>query len=438
MAQYDNPGASLLSGISAGQGIRAGYEEHKGHQATKKFFEKLRQLEQPEDAGIPTSDTAGSEGPAATVGAAIGVIPLDGGAIQPTTKKKYRSFTSDDMSELNALAASAATAGGDPKVYDALRGTARSYMQTKVLDQFRKANVAYQVGDDEGLEDALHSAYQYMPDGKELKLKRDKDGKLQFRHPQSGEYLPVNAESIGFFARAAMDPVAFDETLYGRKKDKVEQGQKDRALNTDAQNAETAANNADSAREGRLETERHNKAEEKQKAGDSKSENLLRNAQALYYMNYAGYLGRDKGKDGKGGDDMDNQRKFAGDVRKVAESYIMPTELTVVDDELGGQKTLNAPAKRLPGFENANADTVNTVSSYAEQIGIANPQLGLSQAVGAGATIYKALQGQGNLHIDPKSNLLGIEVGGRMQTFRVPPELMMTLQQRAQKASPVQ
>jgi hypothetical protein len=428
---YSNPGETLLRGIQAGQQIRSGYEDHKGREATKKFFEKLRVLETPDPGGIPVSDSAGSEGASATMAAATGVIPTDGGAIQPKAKKKYKSFTQDDIDELNQLAASAATAGGDPKVYEALRGTARSYMQTKVLDQFRKAQVALQVGDEEGLEDALRAAYQYVPDGKDLKLKRNKEGKLMFRHPVSDDELPVNSEMLGLFMRGALDPVAFEETIYGRKKDKIEQGQKQQDIDIARQNAESGAIQADTGRFQQEETTRHNKAEEKQKATDSQADNLLKKAQALYYMNYAGYLGRDKGKGGATSQ-MNAQRQYAQAVNTVARQYIMPTQRQVTTDEFGGQKVIEAPAPRLEGFQDADEGTVNTISGYAEQIGIANPELGISQAVGAAAAIHRAMQGGGNVHVDPAAGLLGIQENGRMRTFKVPRELIQVLTEQAQ------
>jgi hypothetical protein len=430
-----NPGETLLRGVQAGQGIRAGYEDNKSRQATKKFFEKLRSLETPDTGGIPVPDAGGSESSAAVLGASTGVIPTDGGAIQPSAKRRYRSFTQDDMDELNQLAASAATAGGDPKVYEALRGTARSYMQSKVLDQFRKAQTALQVGDEEGLEDALRAAYQYVPDGKDLKLKRNKDGQLMFRHPVHDQDMPVNAEMLGLFARGAMDPMAFEETIYQRKKDAASAKAAERGLDIQDKTAGAAVTNAATNAAEAAETARANREKEKQAAANAPSERNARNAAALRDLAYAGFLNRGKDDAKKDGSAMNAQREYAKAVNQVARDYIMPTEkrMTQDPDFPGMEKVIDAPAARLPGFENAGEGEVNIVSSYAEQIGIANPELGISQAVGAGAAIYRALQGGGNVHVDPKSGLLGVPVEGRMRTFRVPQALIASLMEQAKQ-----
>jgi hypothetical protein len=446
MSRYENAGQALIGGVQAGQGIRANYENKKSADALKeastKYFERLRSLgaEEVESAGaLPIPESGGSEDMAAAAAAVQGgALPTDGSSVQPKPKKKYRSVTADDYRELDTMAAQMATMAGDPKAYDAYRGMARSYAQGRIMDQMRRAQVALQVGDQEGLEDALQRAYQFVPDGQELKLKRGKDGALTFKHPTSGEDLPVNAQSLRLFSMAALDPDAMEETMYGRKKDKTKEDQEARGLDINQQNANTSTKNAETQAAQVAETARSNRANEGREAKNDVHSNRLKDAQALQALSYANYL--DTGKKGKteGALDPDKARKFAGDVRTLTEQYIMPTEKRETTDELGGTKVIDAPAARLPGFENATVETINTVSSYAEQVGIANPQLGLSQAVGAGAVIYQALQGKADIDIDPNSNLLSIPVGGKRQIFRVPPELIQTLLMQSQQAPPQQ
>lgn len=449
----ENAGAALLGGISAGQGIRGRYDSFKQgkelQDASRSYFEKLRSLggeTVAPDSALPVPDSGGSEGMVANAAAATNApaaaLPVDGGPLPAKKKKTYRSTTADDYTELDTMAAKIATMTGDAKTYEALRGMTRSHVQTRIMDQMRKAQVALQVGDQDGLEDAIQRAYQYVPDAQELKMKRDKDGQLMFRHPASGQELPVNAESLRLFAMAALDPDAMEETLYGRKKVDTEQKQKDRALDVDEANSKTSARNADAtmmnaqtAAKNAAETARSNKVEEARKEEDAKAQRLRDRAAAVQSLTYADYLNRDKGKAGaNGGLKPSDMRNYSKDINESVRSYVMPTEKQVTTDEYGAQKVIDAPAARLPGFENADEGTINAVSSFAEQIGIANPTLGISHAVNAGATIYQALQGKGDINVDPAQGLLGVPVNGRMQVFRVPPEMIQTLMMRSKQA----
>lgn len=421
----ENYGQLFLSGMAQGQALRAGYDQMQGRQAVKKFFEHLRMLggdDQP-NAAIPVPNGGGSES-IDGMAAATNAIPMDGSVAQPAKPKKVKSLTSKDIEDLDTLAAQAAAVSGDPQVYQALKGTALSYMQSKVLSGFQAAQAALQAGDEKALEDALHRVYYFVPNGESIDLKRDSSGKLQFRNPVTDKFEPVTAEILALYARGAMDPAAFGDMIYQRKKDAADAQRAERGIAVQERYAAIGEANAQ-------ETSRHNKIEEARQAGNDKVDALLKRSQAIQNLAYADYLNRGGKEKGATGLKMDDARQYAKDIRTLTQQFIMPTELKESTDEFGATKYVQAPAARPPGFENANEETVNTVSSYAEQLGIANPQLGMSSAVGAAANIFRTLQNGGNISVDTQNGLIGVPIGGKMQVFRAPPDLIALLKQQA-------
>lgn len=466
--RWANPGESFLGGIQAGAAIRGGFDKFRNDretkELTKQYFEGLHGIgreETPDAGAIPVPDAGGSENMEAASGAAnnkpvqapVQAIPTADGeaaggslveAAPERKRPRYRSATADDYTKLDNIAARLATISGDPKTYEAMRGTTKSFVQSKIMGDMGKAQVALQVGDTDGLEDAIHSMYRYVPDGQELKIKRDKDNNLMFKHPESGEFLPVNAQSLRMFGMGVLDPNAMEEMMYGRKKEakadaRADQGVANDTTNAGSQrlNAETSAKNAGTAAAQAAEVARHNRQEEEVARVKSKNDTLATGAHAAYELSYAHYLDGDKGKGAA--ITPDNAIKYSESVAGAVDEFLNPTQLKEGVDALGNKTFVKAPGKQPADFIAATPEQKLQMTSIAEKLGMANPDLGVRNAVGSAAEIMKALNGKGTVRVNPNTGQIGITIGGKDQVFKLSPELlqMITAERPAPGQPPV-
>lgn len=465
---WGNPGESLFSGIQAGQGIRGTFDKFRNDretkELTKQYFEGLHGIgreETPDAGAIPTPDAGGSENMEAAAGAAnnkpaqapVQALPTADGeaaggslveAAPERKRPKYRSATTDDYTNLDSIAAKIATITGDPKAYEALRGTTKSFVQSKVMGDMGKAQVALQVGDTDGLEDAIHSMYRYVPDGKELKIKRDKDNQLTFKHPETGEYLPVNAQSLRLFGMGVLDPDAMEEMMYGRKQKADANKREDQKVVNDTttaaaatQNAATNAKSAETSASSVAETARHNKFEEGRSIENDKVEKMAKGAHALYELSYSKYLDGDKGKGAA--ITPENAIKYSESVAGAVDEFLNPTQLKEGVDALGNKTYVKAPGKQPADFVAATPEQKLQMTQIAEKLGMANPDLGVRNAVGSASEIMKALNGKGTVRVNPNTGQIGITIGGKDQVFKLSPELlqMITAERPAPGQPPV-
>ena len=172
--------------------------------------------------GIPSNPAQVLQSVANNPAAAKG-IPEDG----PSGSQPH-SLTPDYWDRSDQLIAkaaqSAALAGHDPnQVSQSLEAMRTSFIQSHFLRNLASANVASMSNTPESqaaLEQSLHNAYYYLPDGKNLKLSRGDDGKLQYQdpfHPTGADgkpnMVPVTPEHIQLLGQAALNPMNFAAAL---------------------------------------------------------------------------------------------------------------------------------------------------------------------------------------------------------------------------------
>jgi hypothetical protein len=114
-----------------------------------------------------------------------------------------------------------ARAGQDPgQVRAALEANRNAWVQGHVLRNLSAANVALLNGDDKGVETALKNAYYYLPDGKDLTVQKDANGKLVYQDPINPKLpdgkpnmIPVDAAHIQMLGTAMLDPMNVQNTI---------------------------------------------------------------------------------------------------------------------------------------------------------------------------------------------------------------------------------
>jgi hypothetical protein len=430
---------SFLQGIQSGQAIRANYDARKERRSlqgdTQKFFEKLKEIDIPGDWGNEPAQAlpmATNDAPAATQGAAVAMttpssaLPLPGASPDVAPPAKRTSIARKDLEDLDTIAARMASTAGDPKVYDAMRGIASQQMQGRVLREFAGAQQAIAAGDNKALEKALGRVNFLLPDEIDLNLKHGADGQLTYKNPMTNKVEPFTADTLETYRQMAMNPATFGDYIWNRK-------QKEGEAAVSAKNAETNATNAATQAGQAAETARHNQASEALQRGAQPSENLQRNANAVQALANARYLDFNRGKGAGGADGMkpDDARQFASAVRSVVNDTLFP--MTNGTDPATGQPT-KVPGTPIPGYEHATPEDMNRVSSIAEQIGVSNPETGLSSAAMYATAIDRAMHGGGTIKVDPNTGLIGIpQKNGQVITFKAPPQLIQQLATAAQR-----
>lgn len=179
------------------------------------------------DDGVPNHIAASSQPgiPSGAGGSAGAQYPAPGQA---------HSLTTDfwDATDHDAMMASAfaARAGQDPnQMYHALTAMRNSFYQGQVLKQLSAAQLALQNGDQQSVTKALQGLYYYMPDGRDMTLRRNAQGQIEYQDPiqpyldKDGKpttglpgsnqgvkenFVPVTAQHLQLLGQAALDPMA--------------------------------------------------------------------------------------------------------------------------------------------------------------------------------------------------------------------------------------
>jgi hypothetical protein len=241
-----------------------------------KFYDKLRgrtlndnHISNDDDAPIPMPQIpqAGPDGTpipieqgatiAATTAAATDPSASAGIPQDSAKKSKKHSMTREDDDELEErimeATRAAALAGHDPQeVYKSLSSIKTAHYQGNILKNLNAAGVALQRGDTKAVEQALKNVYYYFPDGDELTMKHDAQGRLLYQDPfnpqnedGSDNYIPVDAAHLQMLGMAAIDSTKLNDAIVGAKTAAVERQAK-------LQNAQAATDNA-TTRRGELE-----------------------------------------------------------------------------------------------------------------------------------------------------------------------------------------
>jgi hypothetical protein len=201
------------------------------------------------------------------------------------------------------------------------------------------------------------------------------------------------------------------------------------SANASAKNADTNA--AELAETGRKNKEGERLAREKQ-GDDAKTSAALRtkyNAEAVRDLTWA--EANKSGKDGAKGPTMEHQKSYSQAINTVIDDFLQPTELSEEVDEFGSKKTIKKPLPAPAGFESTTPHDKLRIQGYAQQIGIANPNLGISTAVEAAAAIHQAQRGGGAVQVDPGKGLIRVNIGGQPRVFKVPRETIEMLSAQA-------
>lgn len=171
---------------------------------------------------LQRSTLSGNGQPSHVANAASPVAPAEGvssGSAQP------HSLTPDwfDATDHDArtAAAMAAQAGQDPAgVYSNLIAMRNSVYQGEVLKHLSGAFTALQSGDQQGVERALRNVYYYLPDGKDLQLRRGANGAIEYQDPinpvdanGNPRYVPVTAQHLQLLGQAALHPETVANTM---------------------------------------------------------------------------------------------------------------------------------------------------------------------------------------------------------------------------------
>lgn len=154
--------------------------------------------------------------------------------------KKARSFTQEDMKELDSLALAAGEAAGDVEVYNALKATTDSFIKGKIQKNLALASTAVSQGDDDAVQKYMKRAYMYVPDGNHLDFKRDKEGRLTVQSPwEAKDRIPVTAETISWMNMQLYDPDKFADLMQRERHHKEEMGLKGREVAVSERRATT-------------------------------------------------------------------------------------------------------------------------------------------------------------------------------------------------------
>lgn len=437
-------GQRFLQGVQIGQQIGGNLVAARNQRTLKKEMEALfgafndytrfdDEAALP-DAAAPVAATQalpiGEAAPAVNAAAASMNAQVQGGdpaiQLEKATRKLRTQASYEDLQNIHGRIAKIAAMSGDPKVLTALQDTFAGQVRNRALAHLADAQTAYGNGDIDGAEKALISMGKLFPSTSGLKFKRDKDGQLVTKDPLTGKERVVDPEYMGWAYKMLSSPeVVYDligsKREAGRKADLDERGAKVSESNaaTNAQNAATQAAQV-------AETARSNRANEP-------SEIAARQANTLQALAYSDYLNRDKGE-GAGGIDPNKARQFAMDVRQVVSDTLFPS--TQVQDLTGAW--VKAPGTPLRGYENATQEDLNRISSFAEQIGIANPSTGLSVSGQAAIEIDRVLRGDRSsgrgLQVLSDGTIQLTSKAGPPITFRATPQLQQMIMSAVQSS----
>lgn len=240
----------------------------KKRRATSKYFERFKELTRDSDAevvteiggldvpesALPVEGTAPTPVPAPeaisagpTEGAPAlepdSALPLDMGDAEspvrvtapkkiplPQAEEARKSLTQANIKELDRLAMEAARASGDIEVYTALQKSTDSFLQSKVMRNIGLAQSAALNGKTDEVEKYLTKAYRFVPDGQEIKFKKDKDGQLTIKDPWGDKDIPLTSEMIGNIGIMLSNPEKWADIVRAERKDRGTQAVNEREV----------------------------------------------------------------------------------------------------------------------------------------------------------------------------------------------------------------
>jgi hypothetical protein len=432
-------GENFVSGMEAGQRIRARNDARKDQQALKQgmqeYFDAVNKFTTFDaDEALPNVSAPASPAQALPVGEAAPAVEAAAASTAPgapptalptgppaNNRRTHASF--EDIQDIQMRAAKLAAMTGDPKVLEALQGSFNSVVGNRMLGHLSEAQTAFSAGDADAQEAALKNMSRLFPGMQGMKFTRA-DGQLMTKHPLTGKQVPVDNELMDQFKTIATNPDGFGALLGAKKAADAKEDRDERGVKVSEANAAANTQNAATAAANAAETARFNKATEQ-------SANAQRNASALQSLAYADYLkkGGGKGSEGENEIDPNKARQFASDVRTVVQDTLFPT-IMGPPDPISGVST-KQPGQPLRGYENATQEDLNRISSMAEQLGIANPSTGLSTGGQTAITIDRILKGDrstgqglqvmsdGTVHLTSKN--------GPPVVFRATPQLQQMI-----------
>ncbi len=352
------------------QGLEIGRSSRK-QKAVTNYFEKLKALEQQPETATPTADVAAIPTEQAGEGMAAALNPQT--ALPTDTPQAPRvSLGRADLESLDAAAMEAARASGDISVFTALKSNTDVFIQGKLLNNLRSAQVALLNGDTATAEKALRKANYYVPNGQDIQTFKGPGGELMWTSPISGQKEPITADTIGYIQAAASNPMQFTQLMAGLRSQAKEDEYKAKNLEIQGQNAAAATKNAETNARQATDTAAYQR-------GRLIIDRIEADAKVLAAKT-AAQVG--SGGSGKDGAITPADRKTISDaVQKLTRESIQPEKTELVTDQLGSQKAIKTPQPPPPGFENVTEVQLKQIASYAEDIALARPTLTYGRAV---------------------------------------------------------
>lgn len=418
---------------------------HKLRDIVVGFYDKLHHhtlndAHEPNGAVSPTaalpeaSDTAPDGTPippqekATMVAARVAATDPSANAGIPQTPKKAHSMTAadDDALEDKILAAArtAAAAGEDPaKVYANLSAIKTAHYQGNILKNLNAAGVALQRGDTKAVEQALKNVYYYFPNGEELNLKHDGEGRLLYQDPfqpqkedGSDNMIPVDAAHIQMLGQAAIDATKLQDTITASK---TASTKRQVALANAQANLENAQSNTRNAGAREREAVAHEKLIPSQiyantaKGAYDEARSKMDNLRLRLALTGRGTLNK-------------NQQAAANDASAAVFSLAqgLPTTVPVLDAKgnpnlsPAAGKTIRDPSKIPEWAKGKSPDQLIAIAGTAGHIAAANlGSISKEEAASLAAQLetqkgqtHEALTGgnQGNVKVDPSGRWVGL------------------------------
>lgn len=448
--------------------------------ATSKFFERFKELTADDEAepvteigglnvpesalpsDTPAAETAELEPAAALpVGSAAPVAPAAEdsappvgaeaeAAIRVKAPKKiplpqaaevHRSLTQTNIKELDRLALDAARASGDIEVYTALQKTTDSFLQSKTLRNLSLAQIAAQNGDTEAVEKYLTKAYRFVPDGREVKFKKTKDGTLTVKDPWDDTDVELTPERIGNIATLLRDPERWADIVRQERKDRAKADIEERELAV-----KEAGIEIDRARLGQFARELGIREgdlairgrEAKLKELIAPMERMEAHQRGLYY----GALREQAAaaaRSGKTPEFLDEARQMSVAVESSIDAFFTPpknpnTGLADANWKPPRDAFVTGPS----GPRVLDASEVNQVKGLAQTIAIHNMgSIGNNVAAVAGLQLMKAQIDPDNFNaqVDAATGVMFVPFQGMNVPVRLPPALVQALVAQQEQAT---
>lgn len=366
------------------QGLEIGRTARK-ERAVAGYFEKLKALQAPQDVATPTAEPQAI--PTEQAGEGMVTATNRDTALPTDTPSAPRvSLGRADLQALDDAAMEAARASGDISVFTALKSNTDVFLQGKLLNNLRTAQMALANKDMATAEKAIRQANYYVPNGQDIQMSKSPDGQLTWIDPISGKSAPITAESIGYYLTMASDPRQYTQLMAQLRQAKEEAVRADRNVVVNETNAAAATANAE-ANTRRAETDAR-------QAGDTaaynrerlKIDRILADAKVLEAKTYSELALGGSGKNGAL--TPADRASLSKSIREITRNNLQPTKTEMVDDGAGGQKPVKVPQPGVKGFEDVTEQQIGQIAALAEAYAIKNPTMPYSEAVEAAKKRY--------------------------------------------------